>query len=184
MAVAVTTQQETFESGHSGKDVRSDLHVAFTPQNAGGLRIELRSRVVTYYGDSIRAQAEQVLRKLGVEHCHLSIADEGALPFVISARIEAAVKKSGLAKSARVLPEQSPLPPALARDRLRRSRLYLPGAEPKYFVNAGLHQPDAIILDLEDSVHTSDTEKRRLLTAICGHWHEAASSERKISLKS
>ena len=30
--------------------------------------------------------------------------------------------------------------------RLRRSRLYLPGNEPKYMPNAGLHGPDAVIL--------------------------------------
>ncbi len=163
MAGAVTTLRETFESGRSGKDVRSDLHVAFTPENAGGLKIDLKSRVATYYGESIRTQAEHVLRELGVTNCQLSIEDEGALPFVISARIEAAVRKSGLVKSARALSEQMPLPPAPARDRLRRSRLYLPGAEPKYFINAGLHEPDAIILDLEDSVHTSEKFAARIL---------------------
>jgi len=163
MASAITNQAETFESGRSGKDVRSDLHVAFTPQAAGGLEIDLKSRVATYYGESIRTQAEQVLRKLGVAHCQLSIEDEGALPFVISARIEAAVRKSGLPKSSRALSEQMPLPPASPRDRLRRSRLYLPGAEPKYFLNAGLHEPDAIILDLEDSVHASEKFAARIL---------------------
>ena len=50
-----------------------------------------------------------------------------------------------------------------ARDRLRRSRLYLPGNEPKYFINAGLHGPDGIILDLEDSVHPAEKDAARLL---------------------
>ena len=31
------------------------------------------------------------------------------------------------------------------RERLRRSRLYLPGNQPKLFVNAGLHGPDGLI---------------------------------------
>jgi citrate lyase subunit beta/citryl-CoA lyase len=78
MAGAVATQQEIFESGRSGKDVRSDLHVTFVPHDAGGLKVDLKSRVATYYGGSIRAQAEQVLQKLGVAHCQLSIEDEGA----------------------------------------------------------------------------------------------------------
>src|SRR5206468_1784636 len=47
--------------------------------------------------------------------------------------------------------------------RLRRSRLYIPGSEPKYFVNAGLHGADAIILDLEDSVHPAEKDAARLL---------------------
>ncbi len=54
-------------------------------------------------------------------------------------------------------------PPQTARDRLRRSRLYLPGAEPKFHVNAGLHGPDGVILDLEDSVHPEDKDGARLI---------------------
>lgn len=32
------------------------------------------------------------------------------------------------------------------------TRLYLPGVTPKLFINAGLYDADAIILDLEDAV--------------------------------
>ena len=46
---------------------------------------------------------------------------------------------------------------------MRRSRLYLPGSEPKYFINAALHAPDAIILDLEDSVHHAEKDTARIL---------------------
>jgi citrate lyase subunit beta/citryl-CoA lyase len=61
------------------------------------------------------------------------------------------------------LPEAVALPAPSARDRLRRSRLYLPGNEPKYFINAGLHAPDAVILDLEDSVPFAEKDVARLL---------------------
>jgi citrate lyase subunit beta/citryl-CoA lyase len=49
------------------------------------------------------------------------------------------------------------------RDRFRRSRLYLPGSEPKHFLNARLHEPDAIILDLEDAVAATEKDAARLL---------------------
>jgi citrate lyase subunit beta/citryl-CoA lyase len=49
------------------------------------------------------------------------------------------------------------------RDRLRRSRLYLPGDQPKLQLNAGLHRPDAVILDLEDSVHPDQKDAARLV---------------------
>ena len=52
----------------------------------------MESRVAPYYGDSILAQARQVLEALGVKHARVAIHDEGALPFVISARIEAAAQ--------------------------------------------------------------------------------------------
>jgi citrate lyase gamma subunit len=49
------------EAGHFGKDVRSDLHVSIEPRDGGGLDIAMESRVAPYYGDSIKAQARQVL---------------------------------------------------------------------------------------------------------------------------
>ncbi|MGA8150246.1 MAG: aldolase/citrate lyase family protein [Terriglobales bacterium] len=157
------TRTQPAEAGHYGKDIRSDLHVAIEPRASGGLEIGLESRVGPYYGDAILSQTRQVLETLGVKHARISIHDEGALPFVISARIETAVKRAGLGEGQRALPEQFPLPKPSARDRLRRSRLYLPGTEPKYFVNAGLHDPDAIILDLEDSVHHAEKDAARIL---------------------
>ena len=82
---------------------------------------------------------------------------------MISARIEAAARRCGLAGTHRALPEKVALPAASAKDRLRRSRLYLPGTEPKYAINAGLHGPDAVILDLEDSVHSAEKDAARIL---------------------
>lgn len=157
------------EAGHWGEGVRSDLYVALEIRSAGGIEIELESRVAPYYGKAIRAQAEEVLAALGVEHARLLIHDEGALPFVIAARIEAAVRRAGLGEGRRALPERAAVPVPSSRDRLRRSRLYLPASEPKYFINAGLHGPDAIILDLEDSVHPSEKDAARILArnALC-----------------
>lgn len=151
------------EAGHWGKDVRSDLHVAIESRERGGLEIALESRVAPYYGDAILSQARRVLESLGVEHARVSIHDEGALPFVISAQIETAAKRAGLAGGRKALPERIALPPPSPRDRLRRSRLYLPGAEPKFFINAALYAPDAIILDLEDSVHHTAKDAARIL---------------------
>ena len=164
MKSSVETNAVQFaEAGPRGKEVRSDLHVAIEPRDGGGLEITLESRVAAYYGDSIRTQARRVLESLGVRHARVAIHDEGALPFVIAARIETAAKRAGLGKEGRALPDKVALPPASPRDRLRRSRLYLPGTEPKYFINAGLHGPDAIILDLEDAVHQGEKDAARIL---------------------
>src|SRR6266481_8857026 len=161
------TTQETIsraaEAGHWGKDIRSDVHVAFEVRNGGGVEILLESRVAPYYGNAIMEQARAVLDELGVKHARVSIHDEGALPFVIAARIETAVRRAGLALGKRSLPVQHALPAPSAKDRLRRSRLYLPGSEPKYYINAALHEPDAIILDLEDSVHRGEKDAARIL---------------------
>jgi len=151
------------EAGHWGKEVRSDVHVAFQAQASGGIEISLESRVASYYGAAIMDQAREVLDELGVKHARVAIHDEGALPFIIASRIEAAARRSGIALGKRSLPQQHPLPPPSQKDRLRRSRLYLPGSEPKYYINAFLHAPDAVILDLEDSVHPGEKDAARIL---------------------
>ena len=164
MSVEIETQaRQAGEAGHSGPEIRSDVHVRIEPRERGGIEIELESRVKPYYGDAIRRQTEEVLEALGVRHARVAIHDEGALPFVIAARIEAAARRAGLGEGTRVLPERLALPEPSPRDRMRRSRLYVPGSEPKYFINAGLHGADAIILDLEDSVHPNEKDAARLL---------------------
>jgi citrate lyase subunit beta / citryl-CoA lyase len=163
MSTATHISTKPAEAGHWGKDTRSDLHVAIEPRDSGGLEIALESRVGLYYGDSILRQTREALETLEIRHARVSIHDEGALPFVISARIETAARRAGLGIGNKALWEKLPPPAPSALDRLRRSRLYLPGTEPKYFINAGLHSPDAIILDLEDSVHHAEKDAARIL---------------------
>jgi len=164
MTVGTETQtRQAGEAGHSGREIRSDVHVQIEARARGGIDIELESRVKPYYGDSIRRQAEEVLEALGVQHAQVVVRDEGALPFVIAARIEAAARRAGLGQGTRVLPDRVSLPEPSARDRMRRSRLYVPGSEPKYFINAALHGADGVILDLEDSVHPNEKDAARLL---------------------
>lgn len=151
------------EVGHWGKEIRSDLHVAIEPRDSGGLEVGLESRVAPYYGEAILAQTRQVLETLGVRNAKVAVHDEGALPYIIAARIETAAHRAGLGRNQKALPDKVALPDASPKDRLRRSRLYLPGTEPKYSINAALHGPDAIILDLEDSVHHAEKDAARIL---------------------
>ncbi len=162
-AAVEASQLKRGDAGRAGGDVRSDVRVTVEERSSGGIEIELQSRVALYYGENIRQQVRDVLRTLGIEHACVNMVDEGALPFVIAARVESAVRRAGLDNEKLALSEPVPLPAVSARDRLRRSRLYLPGNEPKYFINAGLHGPDAVILDLEDSVHYAEKDTARLL---------------------
>ena len=162
-AAAEASQLKRGEAGRAGGDVRSDVRVTVEERSSGGIQIQLQSRVALYYGENIRQQVRDALRTLGIEHAFVNMVDEGALPFVIAARVESAVRRAGLDNEKSALSDPVPLPAASTRDRLRRSRLYLPGNEPKYFINAGLHGPDAVILDLEDSVHHAEKDTARLL---------------------
>ena len=145
-------------------EIRSDCIVRYRPKGSGGLDIGLGSKVAVMYGVSIRQLAGQTLADLGITHCTLHIEDYGALPFVIQARIEAAVKMAHPEIEATSLPElKDHSRQASRRDRFRRSRLYIPGTMPKFMLNAGIHQPDAIILDLEDSVAPPEKSSARFI---------------------
>ena len=151
-------------AGPQGDDVRSDLHVAVELTNSGGVQLELDSRVAALYGDSIRETADRVLDSLAVTNARVTIDDMGGLPFVIAARVEAAARRAGAEGKGDPRPERTVSREGpTARDRLRRSRLYLPGDQPKLMINAGLHRPDGIILDLEDSVHPDEKDTARLV---------------------
>lgn len=143
---------QTATTGNSGKSVRSDCQITLEITSSDGIQIDLKSKVEVLYGESIRKDCEEVLNFFGIKNCKLEVIDSGALPYVIQARLEAAVKQL-------IDSDKEFLPPMLAeneyqttKERYRRSRLYLPGNTPKLAINAGLHKPDGIILDLEDSV--------------------------------
>jgi citrate lyase subunit beta/citryl-CoA lyase len=124
----------------------------------------IHSRVEALYGDSIRALLRSVLEELNAADLSVTLDDSGALPYVLVARLEAAVRRLRPAAPPTDLPEVNPATRyASSRQRPRRSRLYLPGNIPKFFINAGLHGPDAVILDLEDSVPPAEKDSARLL---------------------
>ncbi len=152
------------EAGRRGDDVRSDCWVRITPADTGGIQLQLKTKVEAMYGDAIRQLVDDMLPALGVPDATVEMEDAGALPFVQMARIEAAVRRLGRDVGTGYLPEFEPHAQYPSdRDRFRRSRLYLPGNEAKFMLNAGLHHPDGVILDLEDSVAPSVKDEARLM---------------------
>ena len=59
---------------------------------------------------------------------------------------------------------------------------YLPGNDPKFFINAGLHGADAIILDLEDSVHPGEKDAARILVRNALRGVSFGTSERMVRI--
>ncbi len=170
------------QAGRSGPEIRSDLLVSLELRDSGRIDLELQSKVAPYYGESIRAQVLELLQRLGVGHGRVRVEDQGALPWVIAARVEAAARRAGVlggdGRPERTVPPREPS----ARDRLRRSRLYLPGIEPKFMINAGLHGPDAVILDLEDSVHPHEKDTARLLVRNALRCVDFGTAERMVRI--
>lgn len=151
-------------SGNSGPGIRSDCRIELQLRPAGGILTDLVSKVESLYGESIRRQVSSVLGFFGIDSALVKITDSGALPWVISARLEAAVRQL-ISSDPGFLPEMLPencYP--TERDRFRFTRLYLPGNSPGLMINAGLHSPEGIILDLEDSVPPEKKDESRILS--------------------
>jgi citrate lyase subunit beta/citryl-CoA lyase len=150
-------------SGNSGPKVRSDCEVVLELKSAEGIKIDLTSKVKVLYGESIKKLISEILEFYGIKNAEVKVNDSGALPFVISARTEWAVKQlldTNLEFLPEFLKENSY---TTTRDRFRFSRLYLPGNSPGLMINAGLHSADGIILDLEDSVAPEKKDEARIL---------------------
>jgi len=149
-------------TGYSGPKVRSDCEVTLELRIKGGITIDLTSKVRVLYGESIKTLCREMMDFFRIRHAKITINDTGALPFVIAARIEAAVNM--LQVTEEYLPEMiRENTYSTTKDRFRFSRLYLPGNSPGLMINAGLHSSDGIILDLEDSVAPVKKDEARIL---------------------
>ena len=160
----MNNQKLKSSAGKKGESVRSDCYFEIESKNSGGIKIELNSKVSSMYGESIKEQIKDICKYFGIRNAKILIEDSGALPFVMEARLESAIIKL-YPKSEKEywIPFNKKNSYKTSKDKLRRSRLYLPGNEPKFFINAGLHKPDGIILDLEDSVAPSEKDSAQLI---------------------
>ena len=150
-------------SGNLGPRIRSDCQITFELTDNSGIQIELNSKVKTMFGDDIINQCKNILDFFEIKNAKISIGDKGALPFVISARIESAINQL-------INSDKEFLPDMIeenkyksSKERFRFSRLYLPGNTPSMMLNAGIHFPNGIILDLEDAVAPAKKDEARFL---------------------
>jgi len=154
---------EVFTAGPTGDKIRSDCQVTYTPSHHP-LRVEIKSMVAVLFGSSLKKLVEEALATLGITTGEFVLNDFGALPWVVQARLETVIKRAFPRLQSQILPElKAHSLYGTTRDHFRRSRLYLPGNQPKLMVNAGIHQPDAIILDLEDAVPPGEKDAARFL---------------------
>lgn len=171
------------QAGRKGPDVRSDCWIKISLTSSGGIKINAQSKVKALFGESISELIDEGLTFFGIRNAEIEFEDSGALPFVIMARLETAVRRLNQDGGNEWLPPFSEkCQYDTTRDRFRRSRLYLPGNEPKFMINAGLHQPDGIILDLEDSVAPTEKDAAQILVRNALRTIDFIGSERMVRI--
>ena len=116
----------------------------------------LKSKVKEMFDEHIEELVKKKLDELNLK-AKVEIQENGALDYVILARLESAIAKACNEK----IPDEM-----VARkemEGLRRTRMYVPGNNPRMMNNAGAYGCDCIILDLEDSVAIEQKEDARYL---------------------
>ena len=150
-------------AGSKGDGVRNDCFVTLELRDSGGFEVIVESKVNSLYGAKIKSLATEMLGYFEIENAYLKLEDSGAFDYVLMARIEAALRQ--------LLPDTRPYLPEMIEenrygstaDRMRFSRLYIPGNSPKMMINAGIYGSHGIILDLEDSVAPEKKDEARIL---------------------
>jgi citrate lyase subunit beta/citryl-CoA lyase len=169
-------------AGNSGGKTRSDCQVTIEPVASGGIVIDLKSKVKALYGNDMIGQIHEILGFFNITHARVTLIDSGALSWVIAARIEAAIRELIDTDKSWLLPAHENKVKATAIDRRRFSRLYLPGNSPSLMINAYLHQPDGLILDLEDSVSPEKKAEARILVRNALRALDFGKSERMVRI--
>jgi citrate lyase subunit beta / citryl-CoA lyase len=169
-------------AGNSGGKIRSDCQVTIEPANSGGILVDLISKVKVLYGKDIISLVNEMMGYFGIAHAKVTIIDSGALAWVIASRIEAAVRLLIDTEKVWLVPESLNAKKPTKIDLRRFSRLYLPGNSPSLMINAFLHKPDGLILDLEDSVAPEKKSEARILVRNALRALDFGSSERMVRI--
>ena len=150
----MSTQQVTI-----GSEGKGDCLITVAP--SASLKIEIEAGNARLVERGIRIVIEATAEAMGITAAKVTVMDRGALDYVLSARVETALQTvfPEVASPIRRTVERA----ATARDRLRRSRLYAPGNNPRLLAGIDLHDADCILLDLEDSVPLQEKSAARIL---------------------
>lgn len=162
---------------------KSDFCVTYIPAKSSKIITTIHSKTAVLHGSKLHDICSTTLSDLHISYGRLEVTDTGGQYFVLKARIEAVVKTANPKTVAESLPEFKKHAQYKSRtDRFRRSRLYLPGNQAKLMLNAGIHKPDAIILDIEDSVAQSEKNTARLIVRNALRTLDFFGSERMVRI--
>ena len=79
----------------AGLDERGDVLVCLSPaEENSGVQIDIESTLMSLFGDQIRASVLGVVEGYGLNDLKLTVRDQGALDYVIRARVQTAIERA------------------------------------------------------------------------------------------
>lgn len=84
---------EILQAATAGNVEKGDVLVTVSP-GQGGIDLTISSSVIHQFGRRIREVVLQTLQQLGVENVQIALEDQGALDYVLKARVECALYRA------------------------------------------------------------------------------------------
>jgi citrate lyase subunit gamma (acyl carrier protein) len=79
----------------AGLPIKGDVLVRLSPAPAeSGIQLDIESKVMSMFGDQIRASVLEIIESYGLTDLIVAVQDQGALDYVIRARVQAAIERA------------------------------------------------------------------------------------------
>ncbi len=76
-----------------GRQDRGDIQITYEPMSAGnGIQLKVNTSLERLYGERIREEIMNSIREMKITAGKFIAVDDGALPYVIRARVEAVIR--------------------------------------------------------------------------------------------
>ena len=162
---------QTIKAASAGLDDRQDIIVRVIPVEEGSdeeIEVEIIRSEETTDKELIRDIVHEVVEENFIRGIRIEIMDRGGSDFAIRSRTITALKRAlGFNGSENGLKGVGMVERGKIEsgDRLRRSRIYVPGNRPRMIQKAPGFGADVVILDLEDSVPPDQKDAARIMVA-------------------
>jgi len=80
--------------GQAGREKCDDVLVQVNIDTSEGIKVDIESKVKQLFGKQIEQSVKEVLYEMDVKNAYVTLKDEGALDFVIRARVKTAIKRA------------------------------------------------------------------------------------------
>jgi citrate lyase subunit gamma (acyl carrier protein) len=79
----------------AGLQDKGDVVVCLAPgADQSGIQLEIESKVMSMFGDQIRASVLETIHSYGLTDVQVTIRDQGALDYAIRARVQTAIERA------------------------------------------------------------------------------------------
>ncbi len=80
--------------GQAGREESDDVLVQVNIDESEGIKVDIESKVKKLFGKQIEKSVKEVLCEMNTKNAYVTLKDQGALDFVIRARVKTAIKRA------------------------------------------------------------------------------------------